>query len=117
MKEDFITVKQAQLNNHCPECYSTDGLILTFSQKFKETVFYKALTNYSRVTLDCNVCQTQIFPVSWTDDIERVVAYHKKAFVPKEATFKLKKLSWAIIILLDLIILLVLLVTFNVIEL
>ena len=30
MKEQFITIKEVRLNNNCPECFSQEGLKLTF---------------------------------------------------------------------------------------
>lgn len=114
---EFVTIKNAKLNNHCPECYSTEGLQLTFSQRFVETKLYKSLTNEVRKILSCANCETIIFPVNWTPDIERVVEYQQKAFTPKASTFKLKKMAWILFIVIDLIILLVILVAFDVIKL
>ena len=34
MDAQYITIKTVKLNNNCPECYSKDGLELTFKQKF-----------------------------------------------------------------------------------
>ncbi len=116
MASELVQIKTAQLHNHCPECYSTEGLELSFSQRFKENSFYKTLTNQITTDLYCTKCESQIFPVNWTEDIERVVDYHSKAFQPREKTFKLKPLAWIILIAIDLIILLVILIAFNVIE-
>lgn len=115
-KDEFLTIKTAKLNNHCPECYSTEGLQLTFSQRFIENVLYKSLTNEVATILTCSMCETTIYPVNWTDDIERVVAYNTKAFVPKSNSFKLKKIAWILFIALDLIVLFVLLIVFKLIE-
>ena len=40
MEGSYFTVKEVDLNNHCPECYSNEGLQLTFKQKFVENAFY-----------------------------------------------------------------------------
>ena len=117
MKAEYRVIKTASLNNHCPECYSTEGLKLSFSQRFIENAFYKSLTNTTSFDLQCTVCETEIFPVNWTEDIERVVDYHKKAMQPEPRTFKLKTLAWILLIALDTIILLVLLIVFDVIKL
>ena len=113
----YITVKTVSLNNNCPECYSTDGLNLTFKQRFKETALYKSITRKVIEELQCQVCQTDIFPVRWTDDIERVVHYHQKAFQPKAASMKLKRAAWILMIAIDLIILLAILFALGVIKL
>ena len=44
MSEDqFITIKEYALKNHCPECFSNSGLHLLFKQRFIDTKFYKSL--------------------------------------------------------------------------
>jgi len=79
-------------------------LVLTFKQKFKETRLYKSISSQVVEALACTKCKTTVYPVSWTDDIERVYDYQKKAFTPKKATFKLKRTAWIAIITIDLII-------------
>ncbi|MCF1191115.1 hypothetical protein LRR18_05915 [Mangrovimonas sp. AS39] len=109
MDVKYITVKEAALNNNCPECFNNQGLNLTFKQKFVENKFYKSLTEETIQEIECRVCNTMIYPVRWTEDIERVFKYHQKAFIPKTKSMKLKKLSWVLII--SSIILLALLIT------
>ncbi|WP_034041925.1 hypothetical protein [Wocania ichthyoenteri] len=104
MSEKFITIKEVALNNNCPECYSKDGLRLTFKQKLLETKFYKSITKEISHSITCETCNTTIYPVRWTDDIERVFEYQKKAFVPKKASTYLKKLSWIVIIFIAIVI-------------
>jgi len=94
----FFTLKEVKLNNNCPECYSSDGLELTFKQKLVETLFYKAITDDTINEMHCGRCNTQIFPVRWTDDIEQVVAYQQRAVRPKPKSFKLKRMAWIFII-------------------
>lgn len=107
MEAKFFTVKEVQLNNHCPECYSKEGLQLTFKQQFVENTFYRAISNTISHVIVCKTCDTEIFPNRWTDDLERVFDYQKRAFVPKSATLKLKKFSWiALIVLIALVVLL-----------
>lgn len=97
MSEKLFTVKEVSLNNNCPECYSKEGLKLTFKQKFIETKLSKSVTQEISTEMQCGVCNTIIYPVSWTEDIERVYDYQFKAFTPKKSSTKLKKLAWAII--------------------
>lgn len=97
MTEKFITVKEVTLNNNCPECYSNTGLQLTFKQKFKETPMFRSITDEIVQEISCNTCNTTIYPVRWTDDIDRVFDYQRKAFIPKETSFKLKRIAWFII--------------------
>ena len=106
--KQYFTLKEVQLNNNCPECYSSEGLELTFKQRFVETVFYKAISEDTIEEMHCNTCNTDIFPVRWTNDIEQVVAYQQRAVQPKSKSFKLKKLAW-IFIAIDFVILVVIL--------
>lgn len=110
MHKSYVTIKQVDLKNNCPECYSNSGLQLTFKQEFLETTLHKTLTQKISHSLYCNTCETQIFPVQWTDDIERVYDYQLKAFTPKKNYLKLKPL--ALILILVSIVLIAALVTF-----
>lgn len=99
MSEKLITVKEVSLNNNCPECFSKEGLQLTFKQKFIETHFYKSITQDITTEMYCNICDTSIYPERWTEDIERIYDYQFKAFTPKKASRKFKKLFWIVIVL------------------
>lgn len=99
MSEKLVTIKEVVLKNNCPECYSKEGLRLSFKQKIIDTKFYKSITSQISHEIDCKKCHTVIYPVKWTDDIERVFEYQKKAFVPKRASTYLKKIAWITIIL------------------
>lgn len=98
MVERLITINTVNLNNNCPECFSTKGLQLTFKQRFIETSFYKSITQEVSTEMSCTVCNTPIYPARWTDDIERVFEYQMKAFQPKKASEKYKSLFWILII-------------------
>ncbi|MBW4970339.1 hypothetical protein [Croceibacter atlanticus] len=91
MKELFSTLREAPLNNHCPKCFSRDGLQVTFKQKHLKTMWYNKRTDEVTSTLFCNTCNQQIFPVDWDEDIERVYEYQRKASPPKPSYFKPSK--------------------------
>lgn len=105
MSEKLITIKEYALNNNCPECYSNNGLRLTFKQKVIETNFFKSITKDIQSSMACKTCNTTIYPVQWTDDIERVFEYHQKALEPKKASTYLKKQTWVIVILIMVVLL------------
>ena len=94
MAEKLIDVKEVTLKNNCPECFSKNGLRLTFKQKIKETKFYRSITSEISYEIKCITCNSVIYPVQWTDDIDRVFEYQKKAFTPKNKSTYLKKVSW-----------------------
>lgn len=98
--EKEIPVKKVTLINNCPECFSKDGLHLTFKQKFVENAYYKSVTNLISHQIDCDICKNTIYPERWSDDIERVFEYQKKAFTPRPQSTYLKRLSWILIITL-----------------
>ena len=104
MREKLITVKEVSLNNNCPECFSKEGLELTFKQKFIETKFSKSITQEIATEMHCNVCDTTIYPINWTEDIERVYEYQMKAFTPKKVSKKYKTVFWIIIGIVTLIV-------------
>ena len=116
MKHNYVHIKTESLSNHCPECFSTEGLQLSFKQEFNETRFYKSVTNDIVYELNCNICNTEIFPVRWTDAIERIIDYKKKVFTPKSKSFKLKRLAWILLITLDVLILIGILIAVGVIK-
>lgn len=93
----FIDIKEVALKNNCPECYSNEGLRLKFKQKIKDTKYHKSITSKVKHEITCKTCNNIIYPVQWTEDIERVVEYHKKAFVPKQKSTFLKKPAWILI--------------------
>lgn len=115
--QQYFTLKEVRLNNNCPECYSNDGLELTFKQKLVENIFYKAITEDTKYDMHCDTCQTTIFPIRWTDDIEQVVNYQKRALSPKPKSLKLKKAAWLFIIVDILLLITVLLFGFGAISL
>ncbi len=104
MSVQLITIKSVKLNNNCPECFSKEGLQITFKQRYIETAFYKKITQEVTTQMNCIICDTQIHPARWTEDIERVYEYQMKAFKPKKASKKNKGLFWVIILLVGLII-------------
>ena len=104
MSDRLLTINTVELNNNCPECFSTKGLQLTFKQRFIETAFYKSITQEVSTEMNCNVCNTTIYPARWTDDIERVYDYQMKAFQPKKASKKYKSLFWVLLVSITVII-------------
>lgn len=114
--KQYFTLKEVRLNNNCPECYSTEGLELTFKQRFVETAFYRAITEDTIEEMQCTNCNTDIFPVRWTNHIEQVVAYQQRAVQPKSKSFKLKKLAWIFIAISIMILIVVVLFAMGILK-
>lgn len=96
--QKLVPIKKVALKNNCPECFSTDGLQLTFKQTFVETSFYKSITSDINHEIYCNTCKSIIYPERWTDDIERVFEYQQKAFTPRPKSKFFKKPFWVLLI-------------------
>lgn len=86
-KETLVPIKKATITNNCPECFN-NNLSLTFYQKQTEGAFFKKLSKEVTNKVKCNTCYSTIYPVNWTEDIERVVEYYKKAVKPKKASLR-----------------------------
>lgn len=93
-KEVFYT---ESLSCNCPECYSTSGLELAFHQEWRESAFSKKATPTVREELVCKQCAEIIYPVKWTEDIERLYEYHLKRAQPSKF-YKRKPLFWGLVL-------------------
>lgn len=98
-KEKLIVIKEAHLNNNCPECFNQD-LNLTFYQKHTYGSFFHKTTGDLSHKLVCNTCKTTIYPVSWTEDIERMYAYYQKTAVPAQKSSKPTLLFYGLLLFL-----------------
>lgn len=98
MEPKYFTLKEVMLNNHCPECYSNEGLRLTFKQRFVENAFYKSIVEDLKNEIYCLSCHNTIYSGRWEKDIEQVIAYHERANSPKPKSMKLKTSAWALIL-------------------
>ncbi|MBW1295272.1 hypothetical protein [Aquimarina litoralis] len=99
MKTEYIILKNAILNNNCPECYATKSLQLSFKQKKVLSKFYIKTEKEVIESMDCQKCGTNIYPGRWTDDIERVYEYHKKTIDKKSAGIRFTKLFYLLLFL------------------
>jgi len=86
-KEKLVIIKETGLNNNCPECFNQD-LNLTFFQKHTYGSFFHKTTGELSNKLECNTCHSTIYPVSWTDDIERMFNYYQKTAIPAKKSTK-----------------------------
>ena len=96
-KEKQVVLKEAEITNNCPECFNQD-MRITFFQKHRISRWYYQITGEVTHQIICNTCHSQIYPVKWTDDIERIFEYYQKMVVPKKKRIKLSRFSLLIII-------------------
>ena len=85
--EKQVVIKEAALNNNCPECFNQD-LKLTFFQKHTYGSLFHKTTGELSHKLFCNTCHSTIYPVSWTEDIERMFTYYQKTVIPAQKSSK-----------------------------
>ena len=98
-KEELKIIKEAELTNNCPECFNQE-LRLTFYQKHKYNSFYHKTSGEVTHEIKCKTCDSTIYPVSWTEDIERVFDFYRKMVVPDRATTKFTMLFYTLILIL-----------------
>ncbi|AYN69432.1 hypothetical protein D1013_19610 [Euzebyella marina] len=98
-KEKLVLLKEADLTNNCPECFNQD-LKLSFYQKHYHTKFARRTSNEITHELICNKCKCHIYPVSWTEDIERTFDYYQKMVRPKPSSLNLTTLFWVLLFVL-----------------
>ncbi|WP_108867602.1 hypothetical protein [Aquimarina aquimarini] len=100
MKTEYIILKEAALTNNCPECYSTDGMVLSFKQKRVSSKFMVKTKNNIVENINCKKCESEIFPGQWTIDIERVYDYHKKTIPQTSGSLRFTKLFYLLLLLI-----------------
>ncbi len=98
-KEELKIIKEAQLTNNCPECFNQE-LRLTFYQKHKFSMFYHKTSGEVTHEIKCKTCHSVIYPVSWTEDIERVFDFYRKMVPPDRAAIKFTMLFYILILIL-----------------
>jgi len=99
MKTKTHILHTAKVNNNCPKCYSKEGLEFTFSQEEVENKLYSKAKNEVMESLYCQNCNETIYPVNWTEDIERTRNYHKKLAKPKGSGIQLKPLAYLLLLI------------------
>lgn len=102
-KEKLITIQKAELTNNCPECFNQD-MTLTFFQKHTYGRFFHRITGEITHEIRCNKCDSLIYPVNWTDDIERSFEYYQKMVNPDRASIRFTILFYVLLLLLIVIV-------------
>lgn len=98
MKTESIVLKETVLNNNCPECYAQESLHLAFIQEKLFSKFSVKTNKEITPVMNCQKCNTTIYPGRWTEDIERVYEYHRKTVDPLPSGRKFTGLFYALLI-------------------
>ena len=98
-KEKKLVLKEADITNNCPKCYNQE-LKLTFYQKHTFNAFYHRTTNEVTHEIKCKKCDSTIYPVDWTPDIERVFDYYNKLVTADRPAVRFTTLFFIVLVLL-----------------
>lgn len=96
-KEKFQVIKEANITNNCPECFNQD-MTLSFLQKHIFSKLYHRTTSEVRHQIQCNKCRSIIYPVKWTEDIEKIFEYYQKTVEPEAAKTRFSVIFYLIIV-------------------
>ncbi|MGI9548102.1 MAG: hypothetical protein ACR2MM_12740 [Flavobacteriaceae bacterium] len=96
-KEKLEIIKEAVISNNCPECFNQD-MTLRFYQKHLYSKLHHRTTSDVEHQIMCNKCQSIIYPVKWTNDIERIFEYYQKTVEPQKSSIRFTALFYGIII-------------------
>jgi len=98
-REELVIIKEASLTNNCPECFNQD-MTLSFYQKHLLSRFYNRTTSEISHTISCNKCNSKVYPVLWTEDIERSFEYFQKMVSPEPSSLRFTKLFYLLILVI-----------------
>jgi len=98
VKTEYIVLKETKLTNNCPECYSNDGMTLSFKQEKERSKFLIRTKKNILEHIECSKCENIIYPGQWTMDIERVYDYHKKTIKTTSGSLKFTSLFYIILV-------------------
>ncbi len=99
MKEKQELIQEADLTNNCPVCYN-QNLLLRFYQKHTFGKLYHRVTGEVSHEIQCLKCESVIYPVQWTEDIERSFEYYNKLVQPSRQQIRFTTLFFIVILLL-----------------
>ncbi len=98
-KEKQLIIKEADITNNCPECFNQE-LSLTFYQKHTFNPLFHRTTGEVTHEIKCKTCNSTIYPVNWTEDIERVFDYYNKLVQADRPSVRFTTLFFILIIIL-----------------
>ncbi len=97
--EKLVTIKEADITNNCPECFN-QKMSITFYQKHVFNKLYDRATKEVSFEVKCHKCNSIIYPVNWTPDIERIFEYYQKMANPEKASIRFTPIFYALIMLI-----------------
>jgi hypothetical protein len=98
-KEKLVIIKEADITNNCPECFNQD-MKIAFFQKHTYGRLIHRTTNEVTHQIKCKKCNSIIYPVNWTDDIEKIFDYYQKMATPHKASIQFTSLFYVLLLFL-----------------
>jgi len=98
-KEKQLVIQEADITNNCPKCFNQE-LKITFYQKHTFNTLYHRTTGVVTNEIKCKKCNSIIYPVDWTPDIERVYEYYNKLVKPDRPAVRFTMLFFIILVLM-----------------
>ena len=98
-KEKQLVIQEADITNNCPECFNQE-LKITFYQKHTFNALYHRPTGVVTHEIKCKKCNSIIYPVNWTPDIERVFDYYNKLVKPDRPAVRFTMMFFVILVLM-----------------
>jgi len=102
-KEKLVVISESDFTNNCPECFNQE-LKITFYQKHIESKLYHKVTSEVDHEMQCKTCGSTIYPIKWTENIERVFEYYRKMVTPEPSSMQFTPLFYLLFGLLALLI-------------
>ncbi|MGI9549943.1 MAG: hypothetical protein ACR2MT_01990 [Aurantibacter sp.] len=99
-QQKLEVIQESVITNNCPECFNQD-MKLTFYQKHRHSKLFHRVTNEVTHQVQCKKCDSFIYPVNWTPDIERIFEYYRKMVKPERASLKFTGLFYILIAVLS----------------
>ena len=98
-KEKLEVIKESDITNNCPECFNQE-MKITFYQKHKYGKLFHRTTGEVTHQIKCKKCDSVIYPVKWTEDIERIFEYNQKLVIPERTSIRFMTLFYVLLLLL-----------------
>lgn len=99
IKEEKQLIQEAELTNNCPVCYAQD-LQLRFFQRHTYGKLYHKVTGDVIHEITCRKCDSVIYPVQWTEDIERSFDYYNKLVKPSRQRIRFTTFFYVLMVML-----------------
>lgn len=93
----YDPVGSVNLSKRCPDCGNSDSLELTFYQLRIESNFSTQITNKVSGVLYCHNTNTEISPVQWSEDIQRIFNTEKQKLKLQPKSRKFNKWFYGLI--------------------